>query len=99
METLIKGSEIVLGYENGKPLSSKPFSFSFPRNTLIGLVGRNGSGKTTLLRSFLGEPVLLSGIIEGVTDKVAFVPQEHVYPPHLRLNEMLRLAFLPKAGV
>jgi len=68
----------------------------FPRGKLIALIGRNGAGKTTLLRALLGEPVLSTGKLS--LPGVAFVPQEHLYPPDLVVRGLLGLAFLPKLG-
>ena len=39
----------------------KDISVSFPRSSIIGLVGRNGAGKTTLLRHVVGLLVPTSG--------------------------------------
>ena len=102
----------VLGF-GGVPQAVEPLSFSLPHGKVAALIGRNGAGKTTLLRAILGERVLVSGDIRigreqtsvrrmGPADfarSVAFVPQEHIYPPELVLRDMLALAFLPRLGM
>lgn len=102
----------VLGYGK-RARTPEPLSIAFPTGAITALIGRNGAGKTTLLRAILGEKVLLSGEIflgkekrnlrlmppSDFASALAFVPQEHVYPPEMRLFDMLTLAYLPRLGL
>lgn len=106
------GSRLVLGHGQAA-LTRHPFSFIFPRGALTAVVGPNGAGKTTLLRAILGEEALLSGAIrlfslqidvkqllpKELARYVAFVPQEHSFPPDATLNQLLQLAYLPRMGL
>ncbi|MBI4405127.1 MAG: ABC transporter ATP-binding protein [Deltaproteobacteria bacterium] len=105
--------KVVLGYESQLPFTQLPLSFDLPASKIVALIGPNGSGKTTLLRGLLGEQLPLKGefylehfrktssriTARELSEYAAFVPQEHIYPLDLRLLDLLRLAFLPKAGL
>lgn len=107
MESFVSADDARLAFSDAK------LAFAFPRGAITALIGHNGAGKTTLLRAILGEPVLRSGDIFIGPDcrsvrtmrpadfarEIAFVPQEHVYPPDLRLRDMLALALLPRLGM
>lgn len=106
-----EGENLILGFSKRLRLSKEPLHFKFPRRSITALIGPNGGGKSTLLRAILGESVLHSGSIyvngiplsrlnaQGLSKEVAFVPQEHTYPGHLHLRDLLKLAFLPAMGM
>jgi manganese/zinc/iron transport system ATP- binding protein len=50
-------------------------SCRIPPGVLLGIVGPNGAGKSTLLKTLLGLVKPLSGSIELVSSKIAYVPQ------------------------
>jgi iron complex transport system ATP-binding protein len=93
-------------------LTPTPLSFTFPSGNTVALIGPNGAGKTTLLRALAGEGHLrrqgrlwLAGhdlsqtSARDLANVLAVVPQEHTYPPELRLVDLLRLAYLPRYGL
>lgn len=108
----LAAQELTLGYRRGSPLHPRPLSFALPAQHLVALIGPNGSGKSTLLRALIGEPTRLAGSLQlgidgkaieqisllDLSQRVAFIPQEPRFPPHLTVVENLRLAFLPRAG-
>jgi ABC-type multidrug transport system ATPase subunit len=100
-EFFCEGKNVRLGYS--KQALGDRFDFSFPRGALVALIGRNGAGKSTLLRALLGEPVHLEGELHWAEKNApgvwATVPQENVYPAHLRLRDFLRLAFLGRTEI
>jgi len=74
---------------------SVPIHFEFQRGSINLLVGKNGSGKTTLMRALLREPVVVSGELEFFAPSdLAYLPQEPVFPEHLKVRDLLKLAFL-----
>ncbi|MBY0370560.1 ATP-binding cassette domain-containing protein, partial [bacterium] len=90
-------------YPGGESLP--PLDFKLEGTGICALLGRNGAGKSTLLKALVREGVQLrSGTLtllgrsHSDTDGVAYVPQEAAYPPHLRLEDALALAFLPTLG-
>jgi len=107
-----QGTEVILGHGR-RVITPQGLNFEFPSGKATALIGPNGSGKTTLLRALTGDPCLKSGDIwlgkdraslrtlglRGLSKLAAVVPQEHRYPKHLLLEEALRLAFLPEAGL
>lgn len=69
--------------------------YSFVRGKVNLLVGKNGSGKTTLLRGLLREPGAFRGDIDFPSaEKLSYLPQEPVFPDHLKVRDLLKLAFL-----
>ncbi len=88
----MKTSELVLIH-----LPSLTLNVEFKKGQLNLLVGNNGAGKTSLLLALLGEPVVKSGTIDFPSvDKLAFLPQEPIFPDHLRVRDLLKLAALGK---
>jgi ATP-binding cassette ChvD family protein len=62
---------------NGRVLFEN-FSFSVPKNSIVGIIGPNGVGKTTLFRMIMGQEKPDSGTIKlGDTVKVSYVDQSH----------------------
>ncbi len=54
------------------------FSFSVPKNSIVGIIGPNGVGKTTLFRMITGQEKPDAGkIIIGDTVKISYVDQSH----------------------
>ncbi|MFQ5445383.1 MAG: energy-dependent translational throttle protein EttA [Saprospiraceae bacterium] len=54
------------------------FSFSVPKNSIVGIIGPNGVGKTTLFRLLIGQERPDSGSITlGDTVKISYVDQSH----------------------
>ncbi len=54
------------------------FTFSVPKNSIVGIIGPNGVGKTTLFRMIMGQEKPDSGSITlGDTVKVSYVDQSH----------------------
>jgi energy-dependent translational throttle protein EttA len=54
------------------------FSFSVPKNSIVGIIGPNGVGKTTLFRMLMGKETPDSGSITlGDTVKISYVDQSH----------------------
>ncbi len=100
-----------LGYA-GKFLPLSPLSFDIPQGRISTLIGPNGAGKSTLLRAIVGERFLLSGNIllgpdqqdsraispKRLSELVAFIPKELIYPGHLSVRNTLRSAFLSRQG-
>lgn len=110
MSIRIQGKDILLGYSRTKILNPLPFDFEISKGETVALMGRNGSGKSTLLRAILGEPSLFGGtlFIDGrsvtktsaveLSRKLAFVPQEPIGLVPTRVEDYLKLAFLPRMG-
>jgi ATP-binding cassette ChvD family protein len=54
------------------------FSFSVPKNSIVGIIGPNGVGKSTLFRMLVGEQKPDKGTIKiGETVKISYVDQSH----------------------
>ena len=54
------------------------FSFSVPKNSIVGIIGPNGVGKTTLFRMIMGQQKPDSGSITiGDTVQTSYVDQSH----------------------
>lgn len=108
-----RGEKVVLGYRRRWALSPQPWDFAFPMGKATAIIGPNGAGKTTLIRAILGEHTLISGEIflpnfpkqvrllspRELSEVVAFVPQEHVYPFDLTVFDLMKLAYLKRAGI
>jgi len=113
MSSYCKAINAKFGFHKSRPLSPNPWNFSLPKGSLTALIGPNGAGKTTFLQTLAGEQRLLSGKLwlfdtdlsesrlstQQISEWIALVPQEHVFPMDLELRDLLRLAFLAKAGV
>jgi ABC-type cobalamin/Fe3+-siderophores transport system ATPase subunit len=90
---------LVLGYPS-RVVTPQPLELRLSVPGIVALLGRNGAGKTTFLRSFLDRSVVISGSValfgrtQDQATRLAFVPQEPLYPPHLQLRDCLSLAFL-----
>ncbi|MCF8246316.1 MAG: energy-dependent translational throttle protein EttA [Saprospiraceae bacterium] len=75
--------EVVIEVENlNKAFNNRvlfdDFSFSVPKNSIVGIIGPNGVGKTTLFRMIMGQEKPDSGSIRiGDTVKVSYVDQSH----------------------
>lgn len=83
-------------------------SFSLPRDTICGLLGRNGAGKTTLLQILTGQGLASSGEVrvfdgdpfenEGVLARVSFTKESQKYPEHFRVRHALQAGRIAFAG-
>ena len=75
--------EVVIEVENlNKAFNNRVlfenFTFSVPKNCIVGIIGPNGVGKTTLFRMIMGQEKPDSGGIQmGETVKVSYVDQSH----------------------
>ncbi|MCC6725344.1 MAG: energy-dependent translational throttle protein EttA [Saprospiraceae bacterium] len=75
--------EVVIEVENlNKAFNNRVlfenFSFSVPKNSIVGIIGPNGVGKTTLFRMMMGQEKPDSGSIRlGDTVQVSYVDQSH----------------------
>lgn len=64
---------------------------SFPKGSVVAVLGSNGAGKTTLINAVLGE-VAYKGSIAGVDDqRVSVQFQTNSYNPLMRVDELCRL--------
>jgi ABC-type cobalamin/Fe3+-siderophores transport system ATPase subunit len=107
METLekilLEARGLVLAYD-GKVVTPEPLSFDLHKAGITVLLGKNGAGKSSFLKAILGEPVRSAGSLQlfGAPsthfDRLAYVPQEPLFPPHLYTEDALALAFLPQLG-
>ncbi len=62
----------------GDRLLFDDFSFTVPKNSIVGIIGPNGVGKTTLFRMIMGEEKPDEGNITlGDTVKTSYVDQSH----------------------
>ena len=66
---------------------------------VIGLLGRNGSGKSTLLKIVFGtvdaeNKFIKTGntIVRGLSENIAYLPQERFLPYHLTVKKALQLS-------
>jgi len=85
----VKVERLALLYVN------QPVTFELAPGKLNLLVGKNGAGKTTVLRAILREPVVQSGTIDFPEPRhLAYLPQEPIFPEHLKVRDLLKLAFL-----
>lgn len=83
-------------------------SFDVAEGSVTALVGPNGSGKTTLLR-ILAKLQRFSGSVHigafelsqlhpaKVARQIAYVPQNPIFPPGIRVDEYVRLGQLSRA--
>lgn len=107
METLEKDwlgfENVTLAYES-KQVTPEPLSFSVSHPGICVLLGKNGAGKSSVLKAVLGEPVCSKGTVSlfGAPardcTRIAYVPQDPVYPAHLKMEDALAIAFLPEIG-
>jgi len=71
----------------------RDISISFDDAERTGLIGPNGSGKSTLLKILAGiEPPDDGGIVSRRQLKLAYLPQEDVFPPGLSVREVMASA-------
>ena len=63
------------------------------RGEFVAVLGPNGVGKSTLLHTIMGTRKLTSGSVE-VTDRLGFIPQQHMFPADLpvRGRDLVSLA-------
>lgn len=111
VNSLFKIQDLRIGFE--RPFHSTPLNFEIPRHRLTAVMGKNGSGKSTLLSSLCAGDGRLSGAIyiEGgsksvhlmkpleLSELIAYVPQEHLFPSHFRVVDLLALARLKTVGL
>jgi iron complex transport system ATP-binding protein len=109
--SFFEGNEIVLGYPGARPLNHQPFSFQVPHLAITALVGLNGSGKSTLIHGLIGERVVLQGQLKcfdkpinsfssrELSELIAIVPQETVFPGSLKVRHLLSFSQLGRAGL
>lgn len=107
----LSASHLVLGYPRSVPITQKPFSFNIPSGSVTALVGLNGSGKSTLINGLVGGHGIIQGAVNSygvnlrqisnrhLPQLMSVVPQDIIYPIHLRVRDFLELAFLPRVGL
>ena len=76
------------------------FDLEVPHGSIFGLVGSNGAGKTTAMTVAFGLLHPNAGLINVLdsgplcpathTGRVALLPQDAAFPPHARVEELLR---------
>lgn len=104
MKPWLRTHNLLLGYRR-TPVSPFPMNIEFNEPGITALLGRNGAGKSSLLKAIVGEAAALSGTIEieGTSSKLfkglAYVPQEPIFPGHLKMEDALGLAFVGRIGV
>lgn len=102
-KTWLRTSDLVLGYAR-KPLSDVPLTFELSEPCVTVFLGRNGAGKSSLFKALVGEPVRIRGKIEiegkpaGQFRGIGYVPQEPIFPGHLKMEDALALAYLADLG-
>lgn len=75
-EVVIDVNELTKAFNN-RVLFDK-FSFSVPKNSIVGIIGPNGVGKTTLFRMLMGQEKPDNGSVKiGDTVKISYVDQSH----------------------
>lgn len=107
----LEANNILLGYQKNSPISETTFSFQLPQGAVTALVGPNGSGKSTLLKALIGENSPIEGQLvcygidlkkmspRDLSNVISIVPQEHTFPPELKVKNFLELAFLSRTGL
>jgi ATPase subunit of ABC transporter with duplicated ATPase domains len=69
-----RGDKVKKGF--GERVLIDNFSFSLPRNGIVGIIGPNGVGKSTLFKTIVGLEPLDSGSLKvGETVKISYVDQ------------------------
>lgn len=114
METLkpiLLVKDLKLGFT--EPLHGTALNFEIPAQKLIAVIGKNGSGKSTLLSALCGGEGRISGEVrvagaskptyllkpQELSDLIGYVPQEHLFPSHFRVVDLLALSRLSKLGL
>lgn len=64
---------LTVGYDRHPALHH--LNLRIPKGALVAVVGPNGAGKTTLLRTLAGELSPMSGHVQGLPARVAYLPQ------------------------
>ncbi|NLE82178.1 MAG: metal ABC transporter ATP-binding protein [Rhodococcus sp.] len=77
-------SELVVRYGRDAVLDN--VDARFERGTVTALMGPNGSGKSTLLQVLAGVVAPRSGVVTGVPESVAYVPQRRAVGARLPLT-------------
>ena len=85
----------IIELETSKPKLSnlKEITFSIPKGSLVGIVGRVGSGKSSLLNGIIGEMKKVHGTIE-ISGTIGYCPQQAwIQNASLRDNILFGLSF------
>ena len=85
--------DLVKSFEVGKNLLDG-LSFEIQQGERVGLLGKNGAGKTTVFRILTDEIGYDEGTVEiAPGKKIGLISQIPKYPPHYRVEDVLRCAF------
>lgn len=77
---------LTVGYDRHPALHH--VSLRIPHGSLVAVVGPNGSGKSTLIKTLMGLLRPMDGRIEGLPERVAYLPQHPGLDPSVPLTVM-----------